>query len=79
MLTKMMECLDHLESERATPPLHRSTGACQQRQTGGPPRRDNPNPRKPVVCHKCGKEGHFARRYAVRRKTRNPRHERPRM
>ena len=32
-----------------------------------PPRRDNPNPRKPVVCHKCGKEGHFARGCAARR------------
>ena len=70
MLTKMMErldCLDHLESERATPPPRRSTGACQQRQTGAPPRRDNQNPRKPVVCHKCGKEGHFARGCAARR------------
>ena len=34
MLAKMMEHLDHLESERATPPPRRSTGARQQRQTG---------------------------------------------
>ena len=67
MLAKMMERLDHLESEQATPPPRRSTGARQQRQTGAPLRRDNQNPRKPVVCHKCGKEGHFARGCAARR------------
>ena len=66
MLSKMMDRLDHLESERATPHSHRGTGA-RQRLTGDAPRRDNPSPRKPVVCHKCGKEGHFARGCAVRR------------
>ena len=62
MLTKMMERLDRLESDRAMPPPHHRN---QQRQASPTPRRENPAPKKPVVCHKCGKEGHFARGCAV--------------
>ena len=62
MLTKMMERLDRLESDRATPPPRRRNQQCQAAPT---PWRENPAPKKPVVCHKCGKEGHFARGCAV--------------
>ena len=63
MLTKMMERLDRLESDCVTPAPHRGV---QQRQTAANSRRENRTSRKPVVCHKCGKEGHFAKGCAVR-------------
>ena len=63
MLTKIMKRLDRLESDQATPPPRRRN---QQHQAAPTPRRENPAPKKPVVCHKCGKEGHFARGCAVR-------------
>ena len=63
MLTKMMERLDRLESDCATPPPRRGV---QQHQTAANSWRENHTPRKPVVCHKCGKEGHFAKGCAVR-------------
>ena len=63
MLTKIMKRLDRLESDRATPPPRRRN---QQHKAAPTPRRENPAPKKPLVCHKCGKEGHFARGCAVR-------------
>ena len=65
VLTKMMERLDKLETKRATPPPCRSA---HQRQNGNPPsRKSDANPQKPVVCLKCGKEGHYARGCAAPR------------
>ena len=72
ILGKIMERLDRLESDNATPPTRRSVQqprqrAATQRRENPASRRDSPTPRKPVVCHKCGKEGHFARGCAVRK------------
>ena len=73
MLGKIMERLDKLESaDNATPstrrsfqqPRHSAVTQCRENPTS---RRENPTPMKPVVCHKCGKEGHFARGCAVRK------------
>ena len=62
-VVQLMERLDRLESDCATPPPRRGV---QQRQTAANSRRENRTPRKPVVCHKCGKEGRFAKGCAVR-------------
>ena len=68
MLTKMMERLDRLELERATPPQRRYTYQRPRRQQAeATQQRANPISRKPVVCHKCKQEGHFAKGCAVRR------------
>ena len=73
MLGKIMERLDKLESaDNATPSSRRSFqqprhSAATQRRENPTSRRENPTPKKPVVCHKCGKEGHFARGCAVRK------------
>ena len=73
MLGKIMERLDKLEfADNATPSSRRSFqqprhSAATQRRENPTSRRENPTPKKPVVCHKCGKEGHFARGCAVRK------------
>ena len=65
MLTKMMERLDKLESSRATPPTRRSY---QPHQGNAPQqRRDSTGTKAPVICLKCGKEGHYARGCAAPR------------
>ena len=80
MLTKMMERLDRLETECATPPPHRGF---QQRQTPGTPRREKPTPKKPIVCHKYDSRATSPEgvQFTVlsRRETRNPRREGPRV
>ena len=68
MLGKIMERLDRLESDNATPPTRRSVQqprqrAATQRRENPASQRDSPTPRKPVVCQ----EGHFARGCAVRK------------
>ena len=54
VLTKMMECLDKLESARATHPSRH--GFWPQQAS---PRRDPTGTKPPVTCLKCGKEGHY--------------------
>jgi len=56
MLTKMMERLDKLETTRATPP-HRRYANPRQDNGRRFPKSDSTH-KKPVVCLKCGNEGH---------------------
>ena len=77
MMQKIMDRLDKLEKKQALPPqkqprrmgyCHRHpnpphyTGAGRQQQLA------HNNSPVPVVCHRCGKEGHYARGCASRYK-----------
>ncbi len=81
MMTQMMQRLEKLETERSPKPTQHDaergphTHRADQRRRG--PARDREGsrqdpatkPRQPVVCLRCGKEGHYARGCAAPRST----------
>ena len=65
ILSKMMERLDKLESAQATPPSRQSYRPRQGTFTT--PRRISTTTKAPVICLRCGKEGHYAKGCAAPR------------
>ena len=65
ILSKMMERLDKLESAQATPPSRQSYRPRQGTFTT--PRRNSTTTKAPVICLRCGKEGHYAKGCAAPR------------
>ena len=59
MLSKIMERLDKLASEWATPQL--CNGTHQHQNVHWPPMKTDANLKKSVVCLNCGKEGRYLR------------------
>ena len=63
-MAKLLERMERLESSLKSAQQSGQGDIREGRATGG---NKKPVPRGPIICHRCGKEGHYARGCAARR------------